>query len=94
MLVAEQRSQPLLVLAKTGMMAARSSLPLSAVQGLVTGQPATVLIEDHHYAATVTALGMRAQTGYEDERYLVEVEFEIDPDHDYRAGQAATIRLP
>jgi hypothetical protein len=29
-----------------------------------------------------------------DGKYLLEVEFETDPEHVYRAGQTATIRLP
>jgi multidrug efflux system membrane fusion protein len=94
MLVAEQRSQPLLVLAKTGVMAARAWLPLASIQQLKTGQPATVLIEQRQYSATVKSLGMRAEEGRMDGKYLLEVEFETDPEHVYRAGQTATIRLP
>jgi multidrug efflux system membrane fusion protein len=94
MLVAEQRSQPLLVLAKTGVMAARAWLPLAAIQPLKTGQSATVLIAQQQYTATVKSLGMRTETGQIDGRYLLEVEFEIDSEDVYRAGQPATIRLP
>ena len=94
MLVAEQRSQPLLVLAKTGVMVARTWLPLASIQQLKTGQSATVLLEQRQYTATVKSLGMRAGTGRMEGRYLLEVEFETDPEHVYRAGQAATIRLP
>lgn len=94
MLVAEQRSTALLVLAKTDVMTARAELPLASVQTLSTGQPARVQIEDREYAAMVTSLGMRPQTGVKDGYYPVEVEFELRPDDVLRAGQAATIRLP
>lgn len=94
MLVAEQRSRPLLVLAKTGLMTARAELPLSTVQALATGQSAEVLIENRQYAARVTSLGMRTQTGVKDGYYQVEVEFEPGPNDIFRAGQAAVIRLP
>lgn len=94
MLVAEQRSKPLLVLAKTGVMAATTELPLSSVQTLETGQPAKVLIDNQPYMATVTVLGMHQETGIKDGYYRLEVEFDVDPKHDFRAGQSATIRLP
>lgn len=94
MLVAEQRSRPLLVLAKTGVMTARAELPLSSVQALATGQSASVLIGNQPYAAIVTAIGMRAEPGIKDGYYEVEVEFEVRPDDAFRAGQAATMRLP
>lgn len=94
MLVAEQRSRPLLVLAKTGVMTARAELPLSSVQALATGQSARVLIGNRQYAAIVTSLGMRAETRAKAGYYEVEVEFEVRPDDAFRAGQAATIQLP
>jgi len=94
MLVAEQRSKPLLVLAKTGVMAATTELPLSSVQALETGQPAKVLIDNQQYAARVTSLGMHRETGAKDGYYRLEVEFEVGPNNGFRAGQAATIRLP
>lgn len=94
MLVAEQRSKPLLVLAKTEVMAAWAELPLSAVQALQTGQSAEVLIEDRTYAAIVTSLGMRPVTAVKDGNYLLEVEFEVRPNDGFRSGQAAVIRLP
>jgi hypothetical protein len=94
MLVAEQRSKPLLVLAKTGVMVARAWLPLAAIRGLETGQAATVLVGDQQYAATVRSLGMLTDTGQKQAGYVIEAQFDISPDHVYRAGQAATIRLP
>jgi RND family efflux transporter MFP subunit len=94
MLVAEQRSRPLLVLAKAGLMAASAVLPLSSVKMLQTGQPATVLIGDQEYAATVASLGMAPETGIKQGSYRVVVEFEVGATDIYRAGQAATIRLP
>ena len=93
MLVAEQRSRALLVLAKTGVMTATTWMPLASIQPLNTGQPATVVIGDKQFAATVRSLGMREETGRKGERYL-EVEFETGAEHMYGAGQAATIRLP
>jgi RND family efflux transporter MFP subunit len=94
MLVAEQRSRPLLVLAKAGRMAASAVLPLSTVQVLQIGQAATVLIGDQQYAATVAALGMAPEAGIKQGSYRVVVEFEVGAKDVYRAGQAATIRLP
>jgi RND family efflux transporter MFP subunit len=94
MLVAEQRSRPLLVLAKADLMAASAVLPLLSVQTLQTGQAAEVLIGDHQYAATVAALGMTPETGVKQDSYRVVVEFEVGANDVYRAGQAATIRLP
>jgi RND family efflux transporter MFP subunit len=94
MLVAEQRSHALLVLAQAGVMAAKAWLPLAVIQNLKTGQPAMVLIGEQQYAAKLTALGMHAEAGHKEARYLLEVEFVTDPDRAYRAGQAATIRLP
>jgi RND family efflux transporter MFP subunit len=94
MLVAEQRSKPLLVLAKSRVMAARTELPLSSVLAIETGQSAIVLIEKRQYAAIVTSLGMRPDTAVKDGYYLLEVEFEVRPNDGFRAGQAATIRLP
>ena len=94
MLVAEQRSKPLLVLAKTGVMAATAELPLSSVQALKTAQPAKVLIDNQQYSATVTSVGMHRETGAKDGYYRLEVEFDVDPSNGLRAGQTATIRLP
>jgi HlyD family secretion protein len=94
MLVAEQRSKPLLVLAKTGVMAATAELPLSSVQTLETGQPAKVLIDNQQYAATVTSVGMHRETGAKDGYYRLEVEFEVGPNTSLRAGQRAAISLP
>ncbi|UCB54745.1 MAG: efflux RND transporter periplasmic adaptor subunit [Thiotrichales bacterium] len=92
MLVAEQRSRPLLLLAKVGYMAARATLPLAVVQTLETGQPATVVIDDRSYPARLSSLGMKPESGA-DAGYQVEAEFEVDPKADYMAGQAATLRL-
>lgn len=94
MLVAEQRSRPLLLLAKAGLMAASAVVPLSSVQVLQSGQAATVLIGDQQYLATVVSLGMAPEAGIEQGSYRVVVEFEVDAKDVYRAGQAATIRLP
>jgi RND family efflux transporter MFP subunit len=94
MLVAEQRSRPLLVLAKAGLMAASAVLPLSVVQVLQSGQAATVLIGDQQYIATVVSVGMAPEKGIEQGPYRVVVEFEVGAKDLYRAGQAATIRLP
>jgi RND family efflux transporter MFP subunit len=94
MLVAEQRSRPLLVLAKAGLMAASAVLPLSVVQVLQSGQAATVLIGDQQYTATVVSLGMAPEDGIKQGSYRVVVEFVVGEEDVYRAGQAATIRLP
>jgi macrolide-specific efflux system membrane fusion protein len=94
MLVAEQRSKPLLVLAKAGVMAASTVLPLSSVKALQSGQAATVLIGDQQYAGNVVSLGMAAEAGTKQGSYRVVVEFEVAAKDVYRAGQAATIRLP
>ena len=94
MLVAEQRSSALLVLARAGRMSARARLPLSAVKGLETGQPVKVLIEDKQYAATVSSLARRADSADDDRNYLLEAVFELGPEDGFIAGQSAVIRLP
>ncbi len=94
MLVAEQRSRPLLVLAKAELMAASAVLPLSSARVLQSGQAATVLIGDQQYVATVVSLGMTPEADIKQDSYRVVVEFAVDAKDVYRAGQAATIRLP
>lgn len=94
MLVAEQRSRALLVLASTGLMTARARLPLSSAQALETGQPVTVLVENKPHAATVTSLGIPADAADNDTGYLLEAEFQVGPEDGFRAGQGAMIRLP
>lgn len=93
MLVAEQRSRPVLMLAREGQMTARAVLPLSAIQALKTGQPLTVLIDNRTYSSTVATIGRH--TGSDNAgSYMLETEFEIDPKDNYRAGQDAVIRVP
>ena len=92
MLVAEQRSKPLLVLARTGVMTARASVPLSSVLNLETGQAVSVRVDDRTYPATLSSLGMRADDN--GRSYLLEAVFEHAKDQVFRAGQAAIIRLP
>ena len=92
MLVAEQRSKPLLLLARAGYMTAKATLPLSVVKTLETGQPVTVVIADRSYPAMLSSLGMKPESGG-DAGYRVEAEFEVDSKADYMAGQAATLRL-
>ena len=94
MLVAEQRSRALLVLASTGLMKARARLPLSSAQTLETGQAVTVLVNNKPYAATVTSLGRRTDAADNDRDYLLEAEFKLEPGDGLRAGQRALIRLP
>ncbi len=93
MLVAEQRSRPLLILARTGVMTARASLPLSSAMRLATGQMLEVVVDDRVYPATVSSLGTPADGG-DDQYYQVEAQFEHAKDEVLRAGQAAIIRLP
>ena len=93
MLVAEQRSRPLLVLARTGVMTARALLPLSSTVQLATGQSVEVVVDDKVYPAIVSSLGSPADGG-DDQYYQVEAEFEHSRDEVLRAGQAAIIRLP
>jgi|GEM_PF-1387597 len=94
MLVAEQRSRPLLVLARTDRMTARALLPASSLQSLATGQPVKVLVEGREFAATVISLGMPPDVAAGSVNYLLEAEFQPGPEHTFRAGQAARVRLP
>jgi hypothetical protein len=75
-------------------MIARAWLPPSALQSLETGQPVTVLVDNTPFAATLVSLGTRADTTGQDAPYLLEAEFQPEPDSLFRAGQAARIRLP
>ncbi len=94
MLVAEQRSRPLLVLARDDRMTARAVLPASSLQSLATGQPVKVLVEDSEFAATVISLGMPPDAADGSSTYLLEAEFQPGPENLFRAGQAARVRLP
>ena len=94
MLVAEQRSRPLLVLARLDRMTARARLPLSAVQTLETGQALTVLVDNRAYPAIVSSLDMRTDAADRDGGYLLEAEFQLRPQDAFWAGQRAVIELP
>lgn len=94
MLVAEQRSRPLLVLARADRMTARALLPASSLRSLATGQPVKVLVEDAEFAATVISLGKRPDGADGSANYLLEAEFRPGPENLLRAGQAAKVRLP
>jgi RND family efflux transporter MFP subunit len=94
MLVAEQRSKPLLVLAKTGVMGATAVLPLTAIDSIKIGQTATVMIGEEIFPASVSSLAMQGDPQSGTVRYRLEVAFELAADDEFRAGQPATIRLP
>ena len=94
MLVAEQRSKPLLVLAKASLMGASAVLPVKAVDDVRVGQKATVITGERTFSARVAGLSMQPGAGEGGIRYRLEVEFSVDADDALKAGQAATIRLP
>jgi RND family efflux transporter MFP subunit len=94
MLVAEQRSKPLLVLAKSGVMGATALLPKTAINSVRIGQNATVMIDERTFPARVSALAMQADPQGKEARYRLDVAFELAADDVYRAGQPATISLP
>ena len=93
-LVAEQRSRPLLVLARADRMAAHAWLPPATLQALQNGQAVTVIVDDQEYAATVVSMGMRPEAADSDGRHRLAVEFQLRPGEVYRAGRGARISLP
>lgn len=92
MLVAEQRANPVLLLARTGLMAARAGLPLSELRSLRTGDSVTVLVGERSFPARVSAIGMQPEGGG-GANYMLEALFETGPNDVFRAGQAARVRL-
>jgi len=94
MVVDEQRSIPLLVLAKTDAMTAGASLPAAAMRALHIGQQVRVLIDDDSRDAEIISLGMQPETDRGEPGYRLEARFSTTQDDDFRAGQAAVIRLP
>jgi len=93
MLVAEQRSKPLLVLAKSEVMAARAEVPLSDVDAVDIGQSVTVKAADQTWTARITALTLLSDPAGKPARYRLDAAFRITPTDVLAPGQAATIRL-
>ena len=92
MLVAEQRSKPLLLLAKSGSMAATAFVPVSALDAIRVGQAAKVSIEDKTVSASVAAVSLQSGVQHE-ARYRVDVVFDVADGDVFWAGQAARISL-
>ncbi len=92
MLVAEQRSNPVLLLARAGLMTARAGLPLGELGSLRTGDPVTVLVGERSFPARISAIGMQPDGGG-GANYILEALFETGPNEVFRAGQAAGVRL-
>ena len=93
-LVDEQRSKPLLVLARDGVMTARALLPMAAIRALRTGQQVRVLIDNSSRDAEIIALGMQPEADDGEPRYRLEARFNTSQDDGFRAGQAAVVQLP
>jgi RND family efflux transporter MFP subunit len=93
-IVDEQRSTPLLVLAKDGVMTARALLPAATIRALHTGQQLGVLIGNKRRDSEIISLGMQPEIADGEPRYRLEVRFSATPDDGLRAGQAAMIQLP
>ena len=64
------------------------------MQALKTGQAVTVVIDNRRYPAALSSIGMEADTGAGDTTVLVVAVFETGLEDGFRAGQAATLRLP
>lgn len=92
--VAEQRSRPLLVLAKSGVMGAMADVPATHIDTIRIGQHATVLVDDKSFSAKVSTIAMQQAASEQDGHYRVQVVFDVASGEVFRAGQAATIRLP
>jgi RND family efflux transporter MFP subunit len=92
-LVAEQRAQPLLVLAKSGVMGAMTDVPATHIDTLSVGQHATVVIGGQSFTAKVATVGMQSEANKRGDLYRVEVAFDVADKKLFRAGQAATIRF-
>jgi RND family efflux transporter MFP subunit len=93
-LVDEQRTTPLLVLARDGEMTARALLPAEAIHALHIGQKVSVLIDNNRRDADITSLGMLPETVDGESRYRLDARFDTTKEDDFRAGQAARIQLP
>jgi RND family efflux transporter MFP subunit len=93
-LVDEQRSTPLLVLAKDGVMTARALLPAATIHTLHTGQQLSVLIDKSRREAEIISLGMQPEMADGEPGYRLEVRFSTTPEDDLRAGQAAVVQIP
>jgi len=94
MLVAEQRSKPLLVLAKSAVMGASAEVPLAALDTVSVGQAASVKIGDKTFSARVSSFVLQADAQKGGARYRLDAVFSVPTDDVFRAGQAATISLP
>ncbi len=92
-LVAEQRAQPLLVLAKSGVMGAIADVPITRIDTISIGQRATVVVGGQSFPATVAAVALQRAAAEPGSRYRVEVAFDVNGERVLRAGQAATIRF-
>jgi hypothetical protein len=93
-LVAEQRAQPLLVLANSAVMGARMELPQAAVNVLEPGQATTVVVGGRSYNARISSLTLSPDTAGAQARYSVVASFSVSPEDGLRAGQKARVRLP
>jgi RND family efflux transporter MFP subunit len=93
-LVDEQRSTPLLVLAKDGVMTARATLPATTISALHTGQHVRVIIDNSNRDAEIIGLGMQYEASGDDSGYRLEARFATSQDDAFRAGQPAVIQLP
>ena len=92
-LVDEQRSTPLLVLARDGVMTARAMLPATTISALRIGQHVKVIVNNNNRDAEITGLGMQLEVEGDDPGYRLEARFSTAPDDGFRAGQMAVIQL-
>jgi RND family efflux transporter MFP subunit len=93
-LVDEQLSTPLLVLARDGLMAARTVLPAATISALRIGQRVKVVIGSASRDAAITNLGMQYEENGNAPGYRLEVRFTTTQNDGFRAGQSAVIQLP
>lgn len=92
-LVDDQRSAPLLVLARDDIMTARAMLPAAAIQTLRIGQKVSVLIDGSRHDAEIISVGMQPETADGEPLYRLEARFSTVPDEGLRAGQSAVVQL-
>lgn len=84
--------QALLILAKTGEMAARFNVSADQITGLKVGQTVTVKTGKQEYSATLKTLGLEAIKGKDVAAYEADAVFAVK--ELLRAGTVATVTLP
>lgn len=93
--VSRLRSVPLVVLAATGQVLARTAVEEGTVKQLSVGEKATVRLGEQQFEGHIVRLGLEpVQPRSEPPRYAVDVVFKHPHVEQLRAGQKVTVILP